>query len=174
MPDDPQGAGALSAMTIALAAGLIADAAARSAQEWEAAPEAQSRGLALARSAIALGEINEQAYRGAVAAMTGAAPRESRESRDELLGEMLDRAAEAPLALSRTAADVALLGAEVARHAPAQAAADAAAAASIATGAARAAAHLVAVNLATRDDDPRLHQARQQARRAIAALPDGL
>src|SRR5215218_10605634 len=173
MVDDPQGAGSLSATTIAFAARLIADAAARAANEWEAAAEAQSRGLALARSAVALGAINEQAYRGAVAALAGDAAAVTREARDEVLGDMLDRAAEAPLALARTAADVAVLGAEVARHAPAQAAADAAAAAMIAAGVARAVTHLVEVNLATREDDPRLYQARLEVSRAAAAMADG-
>lgn len=174
MADDPQGAGAVSAMTIALAARLVADAAARSAADWEAAPEAQTRGLALARSAAALGTINEQAYRGAVAALAGDVAAVTPRARDEVLGDMLDRAAEAPLALARTAADVAVLGAEVARRAPAQASADAAAAAVIAAGTARAVTHLIAINLATRDDDPRLYQARQEVRRATAALPDGV
>jgi len=174
MPEDSHGAGALAAMTIALAARLVADTALRSGAEWEAAPEARTRGLALARSAVALGAINEQAYRGAIAAMAGEAPPPSSELREELLGDMLDRAAEAPLALARTAADVAVLAAEVARHGPAQAAADAAGAAVIATGAARALTHLVSVNLVTRDDDPRLYQARREVSRAVAALPKGL
>jgi formiminotetrahydrofolate cyclodeaminase len=91
-----------------------------------------------------------------------------------VLGDMLDRAAEAPLALARTAGDLAVLGAHVAAHAPGQASADAIAAVAIAAGVARAATHLVAVNLATLDDDPRLYQARCEVRRAAAALPEGL
>ena len=171
MDDDPQGGGALAATTIAFAARLVADAAGRAAVEWEAAPEAQTRGLALARSAVALGAIDDQAYRGAVAALSGDVAAVTREARNEVVGDMLDRAAEAPLALARTAADVVVLAGEVARRAPVQAAADATAAAVIAAGAARAVAHLISVNLVTREDDPRLYQARQEVSRATAALP---
>ncbi|MEA2137657.1 MAG: hypothetical protein QOG56_807, partial [Solirubrobacteraceae bacterium] len=46
------------------------------------------------------------------------------------------------------------------------------AAALVAAGVARATTHLVAVNLVTRDDDPRLHQARGEVARAARALPD--
>ncbi|MDX6677809.1 MAG: hypothetical protein QOE31_1861 [Solirubrobacteraceae bacterium] len=174
MVDLPQSAGALSAQTLALAAGLIADAAQRSAEEWEAAAQAQAQALGLGRRALALGAINEEAYRGAVAALAGELPPTPAETRDQMLGDMLDRAAEAPLALAKTAADIAVLGALVGEHGPDQAGADAIAAAVVALGVARATTHLVAVNLATREDDPRLYQARQEVGRASAALPDGV
>ena len=173
MPDQPQGAGALSALTLELAAGLVAHAAKRALGEWDGAAAAQTQALALARSAVALGAINEAAYRGAVAALHGELSPTKAETRAHLIGDMLDRAAEAPLALAKTAADIAVLGAHVGEHAPAQAAADAIAAAMVACGVARATTHLVAVNLSTLDDDPRLYQARQEVRRASAALPDG-
>ncbi|MEY2516493.1 MAG: hypothetical protein QOJ89_3851 [bacterium] len=174
MADHPQSAGALSSRTLDLAAGLIADAAQRSAGEWDGAAGAEARALELARRALTLGAINEEAYRGAVAALAGKLAPEAAETRDHVLGDMLDRAAEAPLALAKTAADVAVLGAQVGEHAPDQAAADAIAAAAVALGVARATTHLVAVNLGTREDDPRLYQARQEVRRASAALPDGV
>ena len=174
MSRHPQSAGALSSRTLDLAAGLIADAAQRSAAAWDGAAEAEALAFELARRAIALGAINEEAYRGAVAALAGKLPPAPAESRDHLLGDMLDRAAEAPLALAKTAADVAVLGAQVGEHAPDQASADAIAAAAVALGVARAVTHLVAVNLGTREDDPRLYQARLEVRRATAALPDGV
>jgi formiminotetrahydrofolate cyclodeaminase len=174
MSHHPQSAGALSARTLDLAAGLIADAAQRSAMAWDGAADAEALALDLGRRAIALGAINEEAYRGAVAALAGKLPPEPTETRDHVLGDMLDRAAEAPLALAKTAADVAVLGAQVGEHAPDPAAADAIAAASVALGVARATTHLIAVNLATREDDPRLYQARREVQRATAALPDGV
>jgi formiminotetrahydrofolate cyclodeaminase len=173
-PAPAEGGGSLSARTLALAATLVADAARRAAPEWDGAARAQAQGDALARRAVALGAINEEAYRAATAALAGDLPSASAEPRDHVLGDMLDRAAEAPLALARTAADVAVLGAHVAAHAPGQESADAIAAIAIVVGVARAATHLVAVNLATLDDDPRLYQARLEVRRAAAALPDGL
>jgi hypothetical protein len=178
--DDPQpsaelqGGGALSARTLALAAGVVADAARRCAPEWDGAAGARAQGNALARRAVALGIANEKAYLAARAALAGDLPSAPAATRDHLLRDMLERAAQTPLALARAAADTATLGAHVAEHAPGPAAADAIAAAAIATGVARAATHLVAINLATRSNDTRLTEARREVRRATAALPEGL
>ncbi len=169
-----EGGGALSAQTLALAAAVVADAARRAAPGWDGAAGARAQGNALARRALALGVANEKAYRGARAALAGDLPSAPAETRDHLLGDILGRAAQAPLALAHAAADTATLGALVADHAPGHAAADAIAAAAIAVGVARAATHLVAVNLATRSDDARLTEARREVRRASAALPEGL
>jgi Formiminotransferase-cyclodeaminase len=169
-----EGGGALAAQTLALAAGVVADAARRCAPDWDGAAGARAQANALARRATALGIANEQTYRGARAALAGDLPSAPAETRDHVLGDILERAAQAPLALARAAADTATLAAHVAAHAPGPAAADAVAAAAIATGVARAATHLVAVNLATRSGDARLTEARREVRRAAAALPDGV
>ena len=175
--DDPsaglEGGGELSARTLALAAGVVADAARRSAPGWDGAAGASAQGEALARRAVALGVANAKAYRGAREALAGDLPSAPAATRDHVLGDIVERAAEAPLALAGAAADTATLGAHVADHAPGLAAADAIAAAAIAAGVARAATHLVAVNLATRNGDERLAQARREVRRALAALPEG-
>ncbi len=169
-----EGGGELSARTLALAAGLVADAARRSAADWDGAAGASAQGEALARRAVALGLANEKAYRGAREALAGDLPSASAATRDHVLGYLVERAADAPLALASAAADTATLAAHVADHAPGPAAADAIAAAAIAAGVARAATHLVAVNLAMRSGDPRLAQARREVRRATSALPDGV
>ena len=171
---DLQGGGELSARTLALAAGVIAQAARRSAPGWDGAAGASAQGDALARRAVALGVANAKAYRGARAALAGELPSASAATRDHVLGDIVERAADAPLALARVAADTATLGAHVADHAPGPAAADAIAAAAIAAGVARAATHLVAVNLAMRSGDARLTEAEREVRRATAALPDGM
>ena len=176
--DDPgaglEGGGALSARTLALAAAVVADAAQRCI-DWDGAAGARAQGNALVRRANALGLANEEAYRGALAALAGDLPSSApAETRDYLLGDILERAAQSPLDLARAAADTAMLGAHVADHAPGSAAADAIAASAIATGVARAATHLVAINLATRSGDARLTEARREVRRASAALPDGV
>ena len=172
--DGLEGGGELSARTLALAAGVVADAARRSAPGWDGAAGAGAQGDALARRAVALGAANAKTYRGARAALAGDLPSASAATRDHVLGDIVERAAEAPLALASAAADTATLAAHVADHAPGPAAADAIAAAAIAVGVARAATHLVAVNLATRTGDARLSQARREVRRAQAALPEGL
>jgi len=176
-PEEPgaglEGGGALSAQTLALAAAAVADAAGR-APGWDGAAGARAQGQALAGRAVVLGTANEEAYRGARAALAGDLPSTTAASRDHVLGDIVQRAAQAPLELARAAADTAVLGAHVAGHAPGPAAADAIAAAAIATGVARAATHLVAVNLATRSGDARLSEARREIRRASDALPDGL
>ncbi|MEY2441426.1 MAG: hypothetical protein QOJ46_852, partial [bacterium] len=135
---------------------------------------ARAQALALARRALALGVANEEAYRDARAALAGDLPRAPAATRDYVLGDLVQRAAQAPLELARAAADTAVLGAHVADHAPGPAAADAIAAAAIATGVARAATHLVAINLATCSDGPELSEARSEVRRASAALPGGV
>jgi hypothetical protein len=168
-----EGGGELSAQTLALAAALVADAAGRAAPGWDGAAGARAQGLALARRALALGVANEETYRGARAALAGHLPSAPAATRDYLLGDIVQRAAHAPLELARAAADTAVLGAHVAHHAPGPAAADAIAAAAIAAGVARAATHLVAVNLATRSGDAWLAEARSEVRRAEGALPDG-
>ena len=168
------GGGELSARTLALAAGLVAQAARRSASGWEGAAGAAAQGAALVRRAVALGIANEKAYRGARAALAGALPSAPAATRDHVLGDIVERAAEAPLALARAAADTAVLAAHVADHAPGSEAADAIAAAAVAVGVARAATHLVAVNLALGPDDARLAQARREVRRAAAALPESV
>jgi formiminotetrahydrofolate cyclodeaminase len=174
MPAESLSAGALSVQTLARAAWLVADVARRASGAWDGAADARAAALALGRRALALGTINEQAYRGAVAALDGELELAPAETRDAVLGDMLDRAAEAPLALTTTAADLAVLAVRVGEHAPDQGSADAIAAALIAAGVARATTHLVAVNLVTLEDDPRLHQARGEVARVARALRDGV
>ena len=75
----------------------------------------------------------------------------------------MQRAADIPLEIASTAADVAEAAALVAELCDGVLRADAAGAAALAAGAARAAAHLVQVNLVVTPDDPRLEQASRAA-----------
>jgi methenyltetrahydrofolate cyclohydrolase len=168
----PEGGGALAARTLEQAAALIVDAARRCADEWEDAAGAAAQALALARRAVVLRDENVAAYAAAIEALAGRLPSDRGATRDHLLGDALGRAAEIPLAIAQAAADASSLAVHVADHAPGFAAADATAAAAIAAGAARAASHLVAINLSTRDGDPRLRSAREAVARAEAALRD--
>ena len=171
-PSPAPGAGAVSGVVIAMAAGLIASAARRSA-DWEDARGVSAQAQALRARVERLAEANEEAYLAALALIEGAS---EDGSRDEALGKALDTAAELPLAIAECAYDVALLGAEAAQHACRGGAEDAAASSILAEAAARAVAGLVAANLVSRPDDDRVLQAQRladaatdAARRAVAA-----
>jgi formiminotetrahydrofolate cyclodeaminase len=171
-PSPAPGAGAVSGVVIAMAAGLIASAARRST-EWEEGKGVAAQAQALRSRVERLAEANEEAYLEALALIEGAG---EEGARDEAIGKALDTAAELPLAIAECAYDVALLGAEAAQHAVHGGAEDACAAASLAEAAARAVAGLVAVNLVSRPGDERVEHARRladaatdAARRAVAA-----
>ena len=89
--------------------------------------------------------------------------------RDATLGRALRRAAEIPLQISETAADVATLAALAARDGAATVRGDAWAAATLAEAASVAAARLVHVNLATHPDDELCTRADAAAEVAAAA-----
>jgi methenyltetrahydrofolate cyclohydrolase len=162
------GAGWVAGVSAGLAAALVVKAASRS-EGWEAAEGARAQALALRDRLLALAGQDARAYERALGAL---------ERRDETLERALVRAAEVPLLISETAADVALLAAEAAEAADGAAQADASAAAALASGAARAAVRLVEVNLVTLAEDERLGRARraadaasEAAGRALAAQP---
>lgn len=171
-PTPAPGAGAVSGVVVAMAAGLIASAARRST-DWEDGKGVAAQAQALRSRVERLAEANEEAYLDALALIEGA--REDG-GRDAAIGKALDTAAELPLAIAECAFDVALLGAEAAEHTVRGGAEDACAAAALAEAAARAAAGLVAVNLISRPGDERVEHARRladaatdAARRAVAA-----
>jgi len=171
-PSPAPGAGAVSGVVIAMAAGLIASAARRS-HDWEEGKGVSAQAQALRSRVERLAEANEEAYLAALALIDGAS---HDGARDAALGEALDTAAELPLAIAECAYDVALLGAEAAQHAVRGGAEDAIAASILAEAAARAAAGLVAANLVSLPGDERVLHAQRladaatdAARRAAAA-----
>ena len=162
------GSGWVAAFAGGLAAALVAKAALRS-EGWAGAEGARAQALELRDRLLALAGQDARAYERALSAL---------EQRDSSLQQSLVRAAEVPLAIAETAADVALLAAEAAKAADGPARADASAAAALASGAARAAVRLVEVNLVTLQEDERLGRARraadaasEAAGRALAAQP---
>ena len=171
-PTPAPGAGAVSGVVVAMAAGLIASAARRS-PDWAEARGVSAQAQALRSRVERLAEANEEAYLEARALIEGAA---EDGGRDAVIGKALDAAAELPLSIAECAYDVALLGAEAAQHAAPGGAEDAAAAAVLAEGAARAAAGLVAANLVSMPGDERVVHAQRladaatdAAKRAVAA-----
>ena len=162
------GSGWVAGVSAGLAAALVAKAASRS-EGWEEAEGARAQALELRDRLLALAGQDARAYERALTAL---------DERDAGLQHALVRAAEVPLLIAETAADVALLAAEAAEAADGAARADASAAAALASGAARAAVRLVEVNLVTLEDDERLGRARRAADaasdaagRALASRP---
>jgi len=171
-PSPGPGAGAVSAVVTAMAAGLIASAARRS-PAWAEARGVAAQAQSLRARVERLAEANQDAYLEALALIESAV---DTGGRDAAIGKALDTAAELPLAIAECAYDVSLLGVEAATNAAPGGAEDAAAAAMLAEAAARAAASLVAANLISMPGDNRVAQAEQlaaaatdAARRAVAA-----
>jgi formiminotetrahydrofolate cyclodeaminase len=171
-PTPAPGAGAVSGVVTAMAAGLIASAARRS-PDWAEGRGVSAQAQALRSRVEKLAEANEEAYLEALALIESAA---EDGGRDEAIGKALDTAAELPLSIAECAYDVALLGCEAAQHADPYGAEDACAAALLAEAAARAAAGLVATNLVSMPGDERVVHAQRlaeaattAARRAVAA-----
>lgn len=138
--------GWVAGVSAALAAALVAKAASRS-EGWSGASGAGAQAGDLRDRLLELSAQDARAYESALEAL---------ERRDTGLAEALAAAADVPLALAETSADVALLAAQAAECADGATRADAAAAAALAAGAARAASKLVEVNLSTTPGDERI------------------
>ena len=171
------GGGSVAAVVTEMAAALAAMTARFSREHWHGARGAVAQAEALRRRAAPLAQEDADAYEAVLAAMR--MPKELEpEVRNALIGETLSRAADVPLKIAETAADVAELGATLAENGNPNLRGDAAAAALLCEAAARVAANLVEINLATTEDDERIGRAREltvtaarAAKRAIAAGP---
>jgi formiminotetrahydrofolate cyclodeaminase len=160
--------GAAAAITGAMAAALVAMAA-RLSEAWEDAGGAAAQAASLGARLATLAQTDADVY-GETLVVLEHRDEIPPERRDYVLGEALSRAAQAPLAIAETTADVALLAAEVAQRSEPQLRADADAAAALAAAAAQAAARLVEVNLSATRHDPRVAQARTAAEAAVRAM----
>lgn len=167
--------GSAAAVAVAAAAAIVAKAARLSGRHWPEAGGAHAQAEALRGRAAPLAQADAEAYADALATLRAPAA-ERQERRDAEIGAALSRAADVPLAIAATAADVATLAAAVAENGNPNLRADAAAAAVLAEAGARVAANLVAVNLSAVADDERLARAdalfalaADAARRALAA-----
>jgi formiminotetrahydrofolate cyclodeaminase len=152
--EDPgPGSGTAAALVVAMAAELVSKAARRSREDWPEARGAAAQAHALRLRAVPLAIADARAFQEALDRL------EQPAGDDYLLGAALAHAADIPLQIARTAADVAALANEVAEHCDPVSRADAVGAAHLAAAAARAAAHLVEVNLGATADDPRVAEA---------------
>ena len=174
-PEPMPGAGYCAAVTLSMAAGLVAMVATSSRGEWGEAGGAAAQANTLRERVAPLAQRNVEAYASAIARLRAAeyAPEhgdgEADADASADLGALLDRAAEIPLEIAQAAVDVAALAAVVAERGLQSLRADAVAAALLAQGAARAAATLVEVNLATTESDPRVIRVRDLSGSANAA-----
>jgi methenyltetrahydrofolate cyclohydrolase len=161
------GGGSSAAFVTEMAASLAAMAA-RFAHDWEGAAGAVAQAETLRHRAAPLAIEDAVAYENVLTAMRMPKDLEA-EVRDTLIGETLSRAADAPLQIAETAADVADLAAEIAVCGNQNVRGDAAAASILASSAARVAANLVEINLATVEGEERVERARALARSAEKA-----
>jgi formiminotetrahydrofolate cyclodeaminase len=147
--ETPSGGGPLAALVTASAAQLLADIAHASGDGWPDARGVAAQAESLRDRATPLAALAAQAYAHALGAEGG----------DYELGRAYAKAAEPPLRIAETAADVTELAALVAEYADPARRADAVTAGLVAAGCARAAAELVAVNLTVSADDDRVRRA---------------
>ena len=147
--------GSAAAAALAMAAAVVAMAARGSRDAWALGAGAAGQADALKERAASLIDEDASAYLDAAAALDSAIYPEAGSAPDPALGAKLERAAAVPLRLAESAADLAVLAAEVAESGEPNLRADAVAACLIAEGAGRAAAHLVEINLGLARDDER-------------------
>ena len=133
------GGGSVAAVVVEMAASLAAMAARFARQHWEGAAGALAQAEALRARAAPLAQEDAEAYEAVLTAMRMPQDLEA-EVRNTLIGDTLSRAADAPLRIAETAADVAELGATLAEEGNPNLRGDAAAAAILSEAAARAAA----------------------------------
>jgi formiminotetrahydrofolate cyclodeaminase len=153
--------GSAAALAATMAAGLVR-LVARVSDDWADAPGVAAQASALGDRALALADDDHRVYARAMAQL-------SSPERDTALGAALRRAAEVPLQIAETAADVAILASLAAEEGSETVRADAWAAAALAEAATVSAAKLVHVNLATRREDPLRARADDASRAAASA-----
>jgi formiminotetrahydrofolate cyclodeaminase len=154
------GAGSALAFALSTAAAVLAMAA-RISNAGGLAAQAET----LRARTAPLAQVDADWYEAALVARD-AADSMRPDERDYEIGRAFARAAEPPLEIARAAADVAGLAAHLAASGDPRVHADAAAAAALAAGVARGTVALVAVNLTTIEDDPRVAEARRLAEAA--------
>jgi formiminotetrahydrofolate cyclodeaminase len=167
-PVAPAGGSAL-AFAVAMAAAVVRMAARASKDSWGAAGAVTAQAEALRARAAPLAQLDADVLDSALAVRDGATALPP-EKRDWEIGKAFAAAAEPPLEIARTAADVAELAAEVALLGDPRVRADAIAAGILAAAAARAAVTIVQVNLTAGEGDPRVVEAERLARSAEDAV----
>jgi methenyltetrahydrofolate cyclohydrolase len=158
------GGGAVSALVVAMAAGLCAMAGRFGQKPGAGSSPVVERALALAAAARPLADADAVAYSRLLEARR--LPREpDPEPRRRAIALATTEAVDVPLQVARIGADAARLGATLAAEGNPNLRGDAVAGALLAAAAARAAATLVAINLPD-ERDPRVQESRTLASQA--------
>lgn len=142
--------------------------AAVSSPGWQEARAVTAQARALRERVVPLAQADSEAYAEVLALQlpaNGPTP-----ERDFALGVALDRAAELPLAIAETAADVTELTAHAATSCDVRVRGEVLTAAVLSEAAVRAAAGLVEINLSMAAGDERMARGREAAAAAAAAL----
>lgn len=155
---DP-GAGAVAAVTAALAAAISSSVSRLSRAAAEDVDEAIGLAEAARDRLMLLADANAAAYDEATRSLGRGEGEDYEEGRERRLGSDLALAAYTPLSIAEVAAEVAGLAAVLAENAEPAVCADAVVAACLAEGAARGAAHLVRINLGMAPGDERAERA---------------
>jgi formiminotetrahydrofolate cyclodeaminase len=162
------GGGPVLALTLAMAAGVVAMVARASGSDWVDAAGAAAQADTLQRQAASLADRDAEAFERALATLDAVEAIEP-ERRDREIGRAFAGAAEPPLEIGEVARDVARLAAEAAVRTDQRLRPDAVAAAALAAAVATGAAELVAVNLTVKPIDERVARARELAEDADRA-----
>ncbi len=172
-PTPSPGGGSLAAVSVGLAASLVAMVARSSRESWADAGGVAAQALELAARCPGLAGADAAAWEEAFAELREAAESQGAGGNGDL-HRLLDRSAALPLEIAEIGADVAVLAALAARLGDGSLRADAASAAVLAHSGTRIAAHLVACNLGVGADDDRKDRAEIAERRAGRAMADAL
>jgi methenyltetrahydrofolate cyclohydrolase len=157
------GGGSAAALTVGLAASLVAMVARSSRSSWSDAAGVAAQAQAIVERALPLVDADALVWEQAAAALEEAG------GGDTILEHKLEAAAAVPIRIAEAGSDAASLAELAADRGEGAYRADAVAAAVLAAAGAEAAAHLVQINLGVREGDERLARARASADAAADA-----
>jgi methenyltetrahydrofolate cyclohydrolase len=164
------GGGAVAAVTLSMAAGLVAMAARLSPRQMSDSTSLVDEADAIRRRAAQLADEDGEAYRKVLAAYNSDSSAASVDGRTDI-GRALDLAARVPLEMAALGARTTQLAARLAREGNPRLRGDATTALMVAEAAVRSTGHLVRTNVEEGDGDEELvRQAELHARTAADAL----
>jgi formiminotetrahydrofolate cyclodeaminase len=158
--------GSVAALTVAMAAGLVEKAARLSTEHWIGAANVAKRAAVLRKVATVLIDADVAAFNDYLKAVRAARGQHTTR-REAIIGPARERIVEVPLAVVRSAAEVAELAAEMAQHGNPNLRSDGYAALQLSAAAARSGATTLADNVRSARD-PRLVEAKRLAASASA------
>lgn len=166
--DRPPGGGSAAAITVAMAAGLVAMVARASKEHWAEAGGVVGQAETFRARVAPLAQADAEVYEEALMLLRRREEVAER-YRDQTLRAALEKAAEIPVRIVEAGSDLACLAALLVENGNPEVRADAAVACVLAEGGARAAAMLVEMNLGATEGDPRVRHVRELVAAAAEA-----